>query len=146
MNDLIEVFSDHEVLMKRLKKNEYIKNMEVFRTKFALQLKNLLEYKGSGEGEDTDDRYSVPVSQLYEKYSFLGKVGKLKTHDLSLFMVFYVFPAMLLVGKEEYGPEETTAACDSLVAAWNNRFGSDIKYIDYNTLIAGFNTKMFGIF
>ena len=141
MNEDIRVFNDYEIVMKNLKKAKYIKNMDVFKEKYAKEIISIT-------GLETSEKYDHEgfVDSVFERYKFMGKVGKLKKHDLSLFMIYFLFPAMLLAGKDADMNEKAKESCDSLLTAWNKKFEMDIKYIDYNSLLAGFSDKMFGIF
>ena len=53
-------------------------------------------------------------------------------------MIYYVFPTIL---SEENG----AAICDTLKDVWNSRFKCNISYTDYDSLMEGFQTKIFGI-
>ena len=81
-----------------------------------------------------------------QKIFVLNRLGKLKKQDLSLFMIYFIFPAMLLTGKDNNCDERAKEACDRLLTAWNDTLGVNINYVDYNNILAGFNDKMFGIF
>lgn len=141
MKEEIKVFNDYEILLKNLKRAKYIKNMDVFKEKYAKEIISLTAL-------DTSEKYDYEgfVDSVYDRYKFMGKVGKLKKHDLSLFMIYFLFPAMLLAGKDADMDVKAKESCDGLLETWNKKFEMDIKYIDYNSLIAGFNDKMFGIF
>ena len=131
--DTIKMFNDYEVLLTGFNRNKYIKNMEVFKEKYRDDLSTLTD---GDEG-----MYRSFAEAVYKRYSFLGKVGKMKKKDLNLFMIYYVFPAMLLNGEKE----KATGACDLLLKTWNDVFGTDISYLDYATIVEGFNDKLFGV-
>ena len=131
--DTIKMFNDYEVLLTGFNRNKYIKNMEVFKEKYKDDLSALTD---GDEG-----MYRSFAEAVYKRYSFLGKVGKMKKKDLNLFMIYYVFPAMLLNGEKE----KATGACDLLLKTWNDVFGTDISYLDYATIVEGFNDKLFGV-
>jgi len=137
MTDLIKIFDDYEVLLKKFRKTDYIKNMEVYRNKYDEEITLLA-------GADSDEFYEEFVNKVYEKNKFFGKVSKMKRQDLGLCMIYFVFPAMLLKGKE-INNGGVGEACEKLLNAWNKRFETDISYVDYDTLLAGFNEKLFGV-
>lgn len=144
---MTELFDDYEILLQKFKKSEYIKNMDVYRNKYEEQLKTLIDAASDVNDPDASkDKYIEFSKQICKKYSFLNRLGKLKKQDLSLFMIYFIFPAMLLTGKDNDCDERSKEACDRLLKAWNDTLGVNIDYVDYNNILAGFNDKMFGIF
>ena len=62
--------------------------------------------------------------------------------DINLFMIYYVFPAILLTGDEE-----ADRLCTGMKEAWNARFSdTNISYTTYDKLYDSFNEKIFGMF
>ena len=62
--------------------------------------------------------------------------------DLNFFMIYYVFPAILMT---QY--DDAKLMADTLCETWGNSFkGAKIGYTDYETLHESFKEKIFGIF
>ena len=62
--------------------------------------------------------------------------------DLNFFMIYYVFPAILLVENEN-----VTLIADAIRDEWRKAFkNSQISYTDYESLLGSFREKIFGIF
>lgn len=139
MSDAVKIFDDYEYLLRRFKKSEYIADMEVFRKKYDGQIEEIL-------GFESDDLYEEFSKEVYARYSFMGKVGKMKKKELGLFMIYFVFPGMLLKGEETKDKTVCESSCEKLLDAWNKTFDADISYMDYASILEGFNDKMFGIF
>ena len=68
MKEDIRVFNDYEILMKNLKRAKYIKNMEVFKEKYAGEIRSIT-------GLETSERYDYEgfVDSVFERYKFMGK-------------------------------------------------------------------------
>ena len=71
-----------------------------------------------------------------------GKIGRALQMDMNFFMIYYVFPAILMTGHED-----AVLIADRLRDEWGSRFkDSKIQYTDYDTLYGAFREKIFGIF
>lgn len=136
--EMIKLFDDYEILLTGFNRSKYIKNMQVFKEKYKDTLTEL--YRQSNE------EYRSFAEAVYKRYSFMGKVGKMKKKDLNLFMIYYIFPAMLLTGEDNAEKETAHASCDRLLETWNSVFATDISYLEYSTILEGFNDKLFGVF
>ena len=137
------MFEAHSAMTGKLKKAMYKKNMYDFRVNFGEDIQEMLDYVSSAENSEeaaaeVGMRFSDKVFELFSKN---GKMKGSKKADLSFFMIYYIFPAVLLAGDES-----STLLCDKLKEAWNAKFGEKISYTDYDTIYAGFKEKIFGIF
>ena len=62
--------------------------------------------------------------------------------DLNFFMIYYVFPAILLTEHDD-----AKLIADHLCSRWGEKFkNSKIQYTDYDSLYVSFREKIFGIF
>ena len=62
--------------------------------------------------------------------------------DLNFFMIYYVFPAILMTQNDN-----AKLMADTLCETWGKSFkDSKIGYTDYDTLYESFKEKIFGIF
>ena len=139
-----QIFTDIEPMLRKLKKASYEANMEKFRKEHGHIIDEMV-----GSVKNADDRdaaleaagndFAKGVhSALSEKRRISGR----KQADLNFFMIYYVFPAILLTGEEC-----ADSLCVSIRDAWNAEFkGTNINYTDYDTLYASFRNKIFGIF
>ena len=79
------------------------------------------------------------VKQIYEKR---GKIRGSLQMDLNFFMIYYVFPSILMTQSDD-----AKLMADTLCETWGNSFkDSKIGYTDYDTLYESFKEKIFGIF
>ena len=71
-----------------------------------------------------------------------GRIDGVVQLDLNFFMIYYVFPAILLT---EHADARLIA--DRIRDEWSRRFkDSDIQYTDYDSIYGAFREKIFGIF
>lgn len=143
MSEMIKsMFEDYNFLMKNIRKKTYISNMEAFYRNYGEYFKSLVERVGQAQDKENESilvgaEFSAEVFGLFEKR---GKVKNIKSAELSLFMIYYVFPCIQMVENEN-----SIITCDGLRDAWNEKFGEKINYTDYETILSGFQTKIFGI-
>lgn len=137
------IFDDYEVKMKRLKKAAYKQNMEAFCEEQRDIISEMLTLVGQAEDKDAK---AIEIGQDFSKKIFdifakRGRVSGTKKSDLSLFMIYYVFPTILLTRNPN-----AELLCDKMRDTWNEQFKVNINYADFDTLCAGFRDKMFGLF
>ena len=71
-----------------------------------------------------------------------GRISGPLQLDLNFFMIYYVFPAILMTEHED-----AVLIADQIRDEWGNRFkDSKIQYTDYDSLYGAFREKIFGIF
>ena len=145
MLDHVEViFTDLEEMLRKLKKPSYEANMEKFRREHGHYIDEMTEYMKSSDdrnmrAETVGNTFADKVNYAFSKN---GKIGGRKQADLNFFMIYYVFPAILLTNEDGAG-----MLCDAIRAAWNKKFkNTNINYTDYDTLYSSFRNKIFGIF
>ena len=147
MLDHVEVvFENMKPMMKKLKKASYKQNMEAFVEDYGHFFREMIE-----ETEQAEDKEKVAaeIARLFaesveRKYTSPrnGKISGTLQMDLNFFMIYYVFPAILMTGHED-----AVLIADRLRDEWGSRFkDSKIQYTDYDTLYGAFKEKIFGIF
>ena len=132
MLDHVEkIFADMKPMMKKLKKASYKVNMEAFIENHGHYFREMTEYT-----DFTDKVYDAYVSPKK------GKIDSAIQTDLNFFMIYYVFPAILLTEHDD-----AKLIADHLCSRWGEKFkNSKIQYTDYDSLYVSFREKIFGIF
>lgn len=130
-----EIFADYEHYLRKFRKKDYIQNMELFRAKWNEILAATVQ---AGNYEEVAKDF---VEQLKNTYKRFGKVSKTRKIDLGLFLIYFVFPGILLT--EKAGAKEL---CDILADSWNEEMGTCIEYLSYDEIVENFNDKTFGMF
>ena len=85
------------------------------------------------------------VNRVFFKSTTFEKRGKIKGNvqmDLNFFMIYYVFPAILMTQSDD-----AKLMADTLCETWGKSFkDAKIGYTDYDKLYESFKEKIFGIF
>lgn len=144
LEQAVSIFDGMQVMLRKLKKASYEVNMKEFRKRHGHYFTEMTEYV-----QDREDKKEAAqeVSHLFIKAveEGFGEKGKIKgtaQADLNFFMIYYVFPAILLTGNEQ-----ARLLADTLCSIWGDTFkGSKIGYTDYDTLYKSFREKIFGLF
>lgn len=137
------VFENMAPMLKGLKKKTYEANMKAFREKnneFFFEMMDQLKF-GNKEviAKHLSNSFVAAVKQIFEKR---GKIKGNQQMDLNFFMIYYVFPAILMTQSED-----AKLLADTLCETWGNSFkDSKIGYTEYDKLYESFKEKIFGIF
>ena len=145
MLDYVEsIFNDLPAMLKRLKKDTYKQNMEKFREKNDHHFMEMVSYVENEEDKDaaTKQISAIIVTAVKERFGKSGKVKGRTLTDLNFFMIYYVFPAILLLDNEV-----SSIMAEQLKDTWNASFkGCSISYTTYDLLYDSFQDKLLGIF
>ena len=128
--NISKIFEDVAPLSKISSKKEYEQKMNMFLSDRYELLGDLVT--ASDVAASSKD-FCQGVTDEFKKF---GKVRMGDLMNLNYFLIYYIFPAILKKG---------TSICDTLRDTWNSHFNSKINYTDYDTLMEGFQTKIFGI-
>ena len=137
------VFENMAPMLKGLKKKTYEANMKAFREKnneFFFEMMDQLKF-GNKEviARHLSNSFVAAVKQIFEKR---GKIKGNQQMDLNFFMIYYVFPAILMTQSDD-----AKLMADTLCETWGNSFkDSKIGYTEYDKLYESFKEKIFGIF
>ena len=144
LNQVESMFDNMVGMLKKIKKKTYEPRMKGFRVKYNNYFTEMTEYMDSMEdkqqaAEDIADAFVAAVRAGAEKN---GKIGGRKQVDMNFFMIYYVFPAILLTEHEN-----AKEIADAICAKWGKTFkNSEIGYTTYEKLYDSFRNKIFGIF
>lgn len=145
MLDQVECIFDNTVeMLKKLKKKTYELRMAGFRERYGHFFTEMTEYVDSKEDKEeaAQEVADAFVEAVKSRAENKGKIGGRKQVDMNFFMIYFVFPAILLT-EHEYAKEIADAVC----ATWGKTFkNSEIGYTTYDILYSSFRNKIFGIF
>lgn len=144
LNQVETIFDDMLVMMKKLKKDTYEKNMKTFRETYGHFFDEMIQYADASEDKEAAARETAVVftEAVNRKFAVKGKIRPRTQADLNFFMIYYVFPAILLTAGEN-----SDLIAKSIRDEWKTKFkDSNINYTDYDTIYGGFRNKIFGIF
>lgn len=137
------VFENMAPMLKGLKKKTYEANMKAFREKNNEFFFGMMDQLKIGNKEaiakHLSNSFVAAVKQIFEKR---GKIKGNLQMDLNFFMIYYVFPAILMTQSDD-----AKLMADTLCETWGNSFkDSKIGYTEYDKLYESFKEKIFGIF
>lgn len=137
------MFADMAPMLKGLKKKKYETNMKAFREKnneFFFEMVEQLNFENKeAVARHISNSFVNAVKQIFEKR---GKISGKVQMDLNFFMIYYVFPSILMTQNDN-----AKLMADTLCETWGSSFkDSKIGYTDYDTLHESFKEKIFGIF
>ena len=137
------IFEDMAPMLKGLKKKNYEVNMKAFREKnneFFFSMMDQLKIENKEVvAQHMANSFVAAVKQLFEKK---GKIKGNMQMDLNFFMIYYVFPSILMTQSDD-----AKLMADTLCETWGKSFkDSKIGYTEYDKLHESFKEKIFGIF
>lgn len=145
MLDNIEtIFDNMAGMMKKLKKVSYRKNMEAFQERNGHFFQEMIQYtKQSADKEAAAEKIAERFTgAVWDSFSKNGKIRPVTQVDLNLFVIYYVFPSILMTGSDD-----ATLIADHIRDAWSAKFkNSNIQYTDYDKIYNSFNEKFLGMF
>lgn len=139
------MFENKSKMLKRLKKQTYETYFAQFQAEYAKQLEEITAYAADASDKQaaiTEIGTWFTDGVLRKFASGKKKIPSYVQADLNLFMIYYVFPALLKTGHPD--AEQIT---EGICAVWAECFpGNKIGYTDYDTLYQSFHDKILGIF
>ena len=137
------IFEDMAPMLKGLKKKTYEANMKTFREKNNEFFFNMMDQLKMGNKEaiakHLSNSFVAAVKQIFEKR---GKIKGSLQMDLNFFIIYYVFPSILMTQSDD-----AKLMADTLCETWGNSFkNAKIGYTDYDKLYESFKEKIFGLF
>ena len=132
LNHVETIFDGMVDMMKKLKK----KNDHFFQ--------EMAQYVVERENREEAVREVAEVftSAVEENFSVRGRIRPRTQADLNFFMIYYVFPAILLTESEA-----ADLIASGIRDTWRKKFkDSNIDYTDYDRLYNTFRDKILGIF
>lgn len=139
------MFDDMEGMLNRIKKKVYRERMEFFRSKNAQIFSEMV---GFAEQAEKRDEAAGQVAKAFAdaveaRFARRGKISARSQMDINLFMIYFVFPAILLTGSECAVP-----LADAIRDEWRGRFrdSGQLGYATYEEISNTFREKFLGIF
>ena len=143
LNNVSSMFDNMVPMLKKVKKKNYEQRMKSFRDNYGHFITEMLRYiKGSADVDAGLVKMAFDfVKDVKNKFEVKGKINGRTQADMNFFMIYYVFPAILLE-ESEYADKLAETIC----YRWNSVFKCNIGYTTYEKLYSSFKEKIFGIF
>lgn len=138
------MFDNMEAMLKKIKKKTYEPRMKEFRKEHGHYFTEMTDYTESKEdkAEAAGEIADVFISDVRNHFQKKEKIGGRTQADMNFFMIYFVFPALLLTKHEN-----AKTIADAICKKWGKTFkDSNIGYTTYEKLNGSFRNKIFGIF
>lgn len=140
-----EMFAKMYPMTDGLKKKSYDKWMAEFREKHGQTFQEMAVAVEQSESraEEAKNIAGMFADVVEHQFSKRGKISAPRQVDINSFMIYYVFPTILLTQSEC-----AVLLADALRDEWRGRFrnSSQLAYTDYDTIRGSFNEKIMGMF
>ncbi len=139
------MFDNMEAMMYRIKKKVYKERMAAFQEKNGALLKEM-----TGFVEQAQDRPAA-AKQVAEgladaveaRFAKRGRINGRSQTDINMFMIYYVFPAILMTQSEC-----AVSLADAIRDEWRVRFrdSAQLNYTTFEEISSTFQEKILGLF
>ena len=144
MLDHVEMmFDGMNHMIQDLRKSSYQENMEMFRQNNGHFFQEMMQYMKQSTDKEaaTKEIADCITDAVKNSFSKKGKIRLRTQMDLNLFMIYYVFPAILLTESED-----AVLVAEHIRETWAAKFkNSNIQYADYDRIYESFQDRIFGI-
>ena len=143
-DNTVSMFDGYRTKLKKIKRRTYEERFEIFFTENRACFEDMTQYvKGR---EDTavaaGEVANIFAENVFAEYGKAGKLSGSDKTDLSLYMIYYVFPSIL-----KLGDVNSKVLCDAIRDEWRRRTDNPLfDYTTYEELHGTFQEKLFGIF
>lgn len=141
------MFDNMEAMMYRLKKKAYKERMELFREKNEAILSEMTGFVEQAEEQERDEAAAQVAKALANaveaRFAKRGKISGRSQMDINLFMIYFVFPAILLTHSEYAG-----RLADAIRDEWRGHFknSAQLSYTTFEEISGTFQEKLLGLF
>lgn len=141
------MFDNMEAMTYRLKKKSYKERMGQFREKNQEILAEMTDFVERAEeqkrGEAAAQTAKAFADAVEARFARRGKISGRSQMDINLFMIYFVFPAILLTQSEYAG-----LLADAVRDEWRGRFknSAQLGYTTYEEIYNTFQEKFLGLF
>lgn len=139
------MFDNMEAMLYRIKKKVYQERMDRFRDTNREILSEMTGFVEQAEKkEEAAAQMAKALGDAVEnRFAKRGKISGRSQMDINLFMIYYVFPAILLTQSECAVP-----LADAIREEWRGRFrdSAQLQYTTFEEISSTFQEKILGLF
>lgn len=139
------MFDDMEAMLYRIKKKVYKERMAIFCEKNADTLRKMTGFVEQAENKEEAAAQMATAfgDMVQDRFGKRGKISGRSQMDINVFMIYYVFPSILLTNSEC-----ARILADAIRDEWRGRFrdSAQIGYTTFEELCGTFQEKFLGIF
>ena len=138
------MFDGYRTKLKKIKKKTYEERFEAFFADNRACFEDMTQYVKGREDKEVaaDEVANIFAENVFAEYASGGKLSGSDRTDMSLFMIYFVFPSIL-----KLGDVNSKLLCDRIRDEWRRRTDNPaLDYTTYEDLHGSFQEKLFGIF
>lgn len=141
----VEIFKDFYSKLGINKKKQYEANFQMFYDANVLYIKEIFDYVGSSDNKSDAAKTAAHdfIANVVAKFGKKDKLPKRMRIDLSLYMIYYLFPAILKYSVKDEAGMIADAIRDEWRQVTNNQ---EFNYATYDDIYSEFKEKLFGVF
>ncbi len=138
------MFEGYRTKLKKIKKKTYEERFAAFFAQNRSCFEDMTQYVKGREDKEVaaDEVANIFAENVFAEYANAGKLSGSDRTDLSLFMIYYVFPSII-----KLEDVNSRLLCDHIRDEWRRRTDNPaFDYTTYEDLHGSFQEKLFGIF
>ncbi|MBO4904026.1 MAG: hypothetical protein J5367_02265 [Lachnospiraceae bacterium] len=138
------MFEGYRSKLRKIKKRTYEERFAVFFDEYRACFEDMTQYiKGRDDANvAASEVANIFAENVFSEYASAGKLSGSDRTDLSLFMIYYIFPSIL-----QTEDANSKLLCDAIRDEWRKRTDNPaFDYTTYEELHGSFQEKLFGIF
>ncbi len=139
-----KMFTGYRTKLKKIKKRTYEERFDLFFSENRACFADMTQYVKGREDREVAaaEVANIFAENVFAEYGRGGKLSASDRTDLSLFMIYYIFPSILMLEDAN-----SQLLCDSIRDEWRRRTDNPaFDYTTYEDLHGSFQEKLFGIF
>lgn len=154
-NVINDMFGDMKYMIAKMQKEDYMQNFEKFETKYTTFFEKMYsDYTSSNSSglfasdNDIPTEFFVLTLNNFKKF---GKVRKSVKIDVSMYLIYYVFPLILRIEKSSAPEDASETNSDSILLSkalaekWREISGNPkFNYDTYEAIKGSFVKTVFG--
>ena len=143
-DNTVSMFDGYRSKLKKIKKKTYEERFDIFFAENRACFEDMTQYIKGREDTETaaGEVANIFAENVFAEYGNSGRISASDRTDLSLFMIYFVFPSIL-----KLNDANSKVLCDAIRDEWRRRTDNpSFDYTTYEDLHGSFQEKLFGLF
>ncbi len=143
-DNTVSMFDGYKSKLKKIKKKTYEERFDIFFDENRACFEDMTQYILGREDTETaaGEVANIFAENVFAEYGNAGRISASDRTDLSLYMIYFVFPSIL-----KLGDVNSKVLCDAIRDEWRRRTDNPaFDYTTYEDLHGSFQEKLFGLF
>ena len=143
-DNTVSMFDGYRSKLKKIKKKTYEERFDIFFAENRACFEDMTQYIKGREDTETaaGEVANIFAENVISEFGRSGKLSGSDRSDLSLYMIYFIFPAILKIDDAN-----SKLLCDAIRDEWRRRTDNpSYDYTTYEDLHGSFQEKLFGLF